>query len=222
MEIIGGLFFFILGAIVGSFLNVVILRYNTGRTVGGRSFCFSCGKKLNWYELVPIVSFVTLRGRCSQCKSRISIQYPLVEFFTGLLFLSLYLKFLPTTIATFLPVFFYCIIFSILTVIFVYDIRHKIIPDGLVYTFIILSFVGLIIKMTVISHLPLSTIATPPYLYDLLAGILLFLPFFLLWLVSGGRWIGFGDAKLAAGIGWLLGLAYGLSALFLAFWIGAA
>src|SRR3989338_3931288 len=79
---------FILGAIVGSFLNVVILRYNTGVSFfSGRSFCPSCGKKLSWYELVPVVSFFALRRKCAGCDSKISWQYPLVEIATGLLFL---------------------------------------------------------------------------------------------------------------------------------------
>src|SRR5680860_1900327 len=73
------IFFSFLGLIVGSFLNVVILRHNTGASLGGRSGCFSCGHNLTWYELVPVVSFLALRGRCNHCGCKISRQYPLVE-----------------------------------------------------------------------------------------------------------------------------------------------
>ena len=78
---------FVFGAIVGSFLNVIILRLNTGKSiVSGRSKCFTCAKKLKWHELLPIASFVFLRGKCSACKAKISWQYPGVETITGIFF----------------------------------------------------------------------------------------------------------------------------------------
>ena len=67
MEFILAIFAGVLGAVIGSFLNVVILRYNSGLTLGGRSMCLSCGKSLKWYELIPIVSFVFLKGKCRKC-----------------------------------------------------------------------------------------------------------------------------------------------------------
>src|SRR3990167_7665750 len=85
---------FVLGAIIGSFFNVVLLRKNTGESIifmGSR--CFSCGKKLAWWQNIPILSFVFLRGRCFYCGSRISLQYPLVETITGLIALAVYFKF---------------------------------------------------------------------------------------------------------------------------------
>ena len=80
---------FILGAIIGSFLNVVILRYGT-KSLGGRSECPSCGKKLVWFELIPIFSFLFLRGKCGSCGRKISWQYPLVEISTGLICLLIF------------------------------------------------------------------------------------------------------------------------------------
>lgn len=207
---------FILGMIVGSFLNVVILRYKTGLAISkGRSKCFSCSKDLKWFELVPILSFVYLRGRCSSCQSRISIQYPIVELTSGILFAALFTKF---EAGAFGLGFFaaYILIFSTLIVIAVYDLRHKIIPDGLVSIFI---FLALVIALFNFFHN--SYFLTLNSLLNLAAGLILFLPFYLLWKISDGKWIGLGDGKLAIGIGTLLGLGAGLSAIVLSFWIGA-
>src|SRR3989344_724796 len=85
--------FLILGLVIGSFLNVVIHRFNTHRGLGGRSICVSCQNSLVWYELIPLFSFLGLLGRCRSCQSRISAMYPSVEAITGLVFAGLFLKF---------------------------------------------------------------------------------------------------------------------------------
>ncbi|MCB9805851.1 prepilin peptidase [Candidatus Nomurabacteria bacterium] len=221
-------YFFILGLIVGSFLNVVIYRYNTGKTIGGRSGCMSCGKKLKAFELVPVFSYLFLRGKCSGCGARISSQYPLVELASGLLFLALATKvfdsnptFSPEQAslygASILHSTFYILfatIFSILVVIFVYDIKHKIIPDGLVFAFAILALIYQLLNLDY-SNINLS------FWLNIFSGIIFFIPFAALWLFSQGRWIGLGDGKLVLGIGWMLGFVHGLSAIILSFWLGA-
>ena len=208
------LFSFILGTIIGSFLNVVSFRYNTGLTLRGRSKCFSCDKTLTWIELFPILSFILQKGSCRKCKSKISWQYPLVEFFSGILFILVFYFFPPVSIEAGFVTIFYLFISCLLVVITIYDIKHKIIPDPLVYTFIIVALARLFIAPD------LSLIF--PSAITLLSGPLLALPFLLLWLVSRGKWMGFGDVKLVLGIGWVLGLGAGISAVILAFWIGAA
>src|SRR3989344_7468525 len=117
-------FLFVLGTIVGSFLNVVGLRWDS-RNFGGRSFCPSCRKTLKWYELVPIISFLIQKGRCRNCTAKISPQYPLIEFWTGLIFATVPYIFLP--------------VFCLYIVITIYDLKHQIIPDPLVYASIVLS-----------------------------------------------------------------------------------
>jgi prepilin signal peptidase PulO-like enzyme (type II secretory pathway) len=205
------IFIFLLGTIIGSFLNVVIYRFGTGKMISrGRSICMTCNRTLRWYELIPVFSFLIQSGRCRRCASKISHQYPSVEFGTGLLFALTAFHFLPllyvsqTTFITTLVL--YMLMFSFLIVIIVYDLRHKIIPDIFVYSYAVVAFI-------------LACIT--PSLWGFLAGPILALPFALLWLVSGGRAMGLGDAKLILGIGWMLGISQGLSALILAFWIGA-
>ncbi len=209
--ILGGIIFFVFGSIIGSFLNVVILRYNTGRDViRGRSSCPVCRHELGFLELVPIISFIFLRARCRKCLSKISWQYPLVELFTGVIFAAVFLKMNNIPNSLFL-IPYSLVIFSVLITIFVYDWKHKIIPDGLVYGFITLSFLN---TLFLIPH-------SSFFILDLLAGPIMFLPFFLLWFFSSGRWMGLGDAKLATGIGWFLGFSGAVSAVILGFWIGA-
>ena len=179
----------------------------------------SCRKKLKWYELVPLFSYLALGGRCSGCKIRISKQYFWVELITGLIFGGLFLKFqdlfLVNTLAFSVTMAFYATMFSLLVVIAVYDLKHKIIPDALALTLGILAFVGLFFfdNFGFSIHFPSLT--------QFLAGILIPLPFALFWLVSKGKWMGLGDAKLAIGLGWLLGLSRGISGVVVAFWIGA-
>jgi len=202
---------FVLGTIVGSFLNVIIFRYNTGRSfVTGRSKCFSCGKTLHWYELLPLFSYLMLGGKCLGCNSKISGQYFVVELLTAVIFSGLFLKFGLTPL---LPL--YLVIASLLITMSVYDLKHKIIPDGMVYTFIALS-----IGMLFLTH-PISELLSFPISLDLLAGPILFAFFAFFWLISKGKWMGFGDAKLATGVGFLLGFSGGAYAIILAFWIGA-
>jgi len=211
-------FVFIFGSIIGSFLNVVILRFNTGRGVHGRSGCFTCSKPLKWYELIPIVSFLVLKGRCKSCKTGISVQYPLVETITGALFVFLaYSNALFTAPGLLSSVLFTldAVIWSTLIVIIVYDLKHMIIPDSLSAFFVLLTA----IRLAVFWKFGLA-IGHDLLMYGL-AAIVLAGFFFALWLVSSGRWIGLGDAKIAVGMGLYLGLAQGLSSFAFAFWIGA-
>lgn len=200
-------FIFAFGAIVGSFINVVVLRYNTGQSIiSGRSKCFNCGKDLRWPELIPIASFFLQKAKCKGCRSKISWQYPIVETLTGLIFLLTFNFHSPFSTLYFL------IIFSLLIIIAVYDYHHQMIPNLFVWIFNGMAFAGLFGNWSASWRIDQS---------GLLAGFILFIFFASLWLVSRGRWMGFGDAKLALGIGWLLGLANGAAAVTLAFWIGA-
>ncbi len=210
------LFIFIFGLIIGSFLNVVILRMNTGRSIAkGRSKCARCSVPLSWYELIPVFSFLGLRGKCKTCNEHISFQYPIVELLTGITFTILYGAALHThgfTLIGLLVFLFSIKVASLLIIIFVYDIKHGIIPDAIVYLFILLSLVSIAWNMFLIPGFA----AGPAIVY----GVLVALPFFLLWYFSKGTFMGFGDVKLALGMGWLLGLTGGFSAVIFSFWIG--
>src|SRR3989344_4279682 len=202
------LFVFIFGAIIGSFLNVLILRLHTGRTLGGRSFCFSCQSQLRWYELIPIVSFLFQRGHCRSCYASISFQYPLVEFTSAVLAVTLVYYFGLTLSALVL----FLVGCSLLAIV-VYDLRHTIIPNELVYFFIFSTFCYQYFNQPQFFSW-LSSL-------NFLAGPILFCFFAFFWLVSGGRWMGLGDAKLALGIGWVLGISLGITAVIFSFWVGA-
>jgi prepilin signal peptidase PulO-like enzyme (type II secretory pathway) len=221
MYILAFVFIFLLGTIIGSFLNVVIYRFNTGKPISrGRSICMTCNKTLRWYELIPLFSFLIQGGRCRRCASTISHQYPLVEFGTGLIFALLAFHFVPLLAYSqktyVIIVTLYALIFSLLMVIAVYDIRHKIIPDTLAYAYAVVALILVFVNPTGVGSLLMT-----PSIWNVLAGPLCALPFGLLWLISGGRWMGLGDAKLVLGIGWMLGLMSALAALTLSFWIGA-
>jgi len=213
-------FIFLLGIIIGSFLNVVIFRFNTGKTITrGRSICMTCNRNLRWYELIPLFSFLIQKGRCRRCASKISQQYPIVEFLTGLVFVFIAYKFLPILYISglsFVFLFlFFAFIFSLLIVISVYDLRHKIIPDKLVFIFIIASIISLFV-----SHSGFGSLFVIPSATDLMAGPIFAIPFILLWYFSKGKLMGLGDGKLIVGLGWILGLSQGIFALILSFWIG--
>src|SRR3989344_7509209 len=190
------------GLIIGSFTNVVVLRSGVV-SLAGRSGCMSCGAKIRWFDLIPVFSWIALRGKCRACGSRISIQYPIVEFCMAAAFVLVGASALPS-----LSKILGLLISAVLIAIVAYDILHTIIPNAWVYTFAALAL--------------LSSLLTTNYLLlPILSGPAVALPLFALWFVSGGKWIGLGDAKLALGIGWLLGPLQGLQALLLAFIIGA-
>lgn len=207
------IFFGLFGLIVGSFLNVLILRWGKQR-VTGRSACVSCGGRIAWYDLIPVISWILLRGRCRACGAKISIQYVLVEAGTAILFVLIGLSSLPllTRLAA-LP------IAALLVAIAVYDLRHTLIPDAWV-----LTVAGLALLSSLLS------LAGQETLFDVIltlffgpvGGSLVALPLFGFWFFSHGTWMGFGDVKLALAMGWLLGIVSGLEALFLAFVLGAA
>jgi prepilin signal peptidase PulO-like enzyme (type II secretory pathway) len=144
----------------------------------------------------------------------------LVEFATGLLFSAVFINSIYP--GYFLHSIYYILlaidlaVMATLVIISVYDLKHKIIPDSFVIIFGILSL------MTVFISVPSEVLFTwSGVLSYFLSGPIIALPFFLLWLVSRGRWIGLGDAKLALGIGWFLGFTLGISAVIIGFWIGA-
>ena len=202
VEIFWSIVIFIFGLIAGSFLNCLIYRLETGRTfLQGRSFCPQCGHTLSWQDLIPVFSFLILKGRCRYCQKPISWQYPLVELATGILFLLCFMFHVLCSMY---------IITCFLIIIFVYDLKHYLIPDKVIYPAILISLLRLFL---------LGEDSPLPFLY---AGLGAALFFFLIVFVSKGKWMGAGDIKLAFLIGLILGWPKIIVALFLAFFIGAA
>lgn len=214
-------FFFIFGLLVGSFLNVVLFRFGTGETmVSGRSRCNVCKGLIAWYDNIPLLSFLALRGKCRKCGAKISIQYPMVELATALLFAFAGSKFyISGSVEGALETTFALGLIGALIVIFVYDLRHMEIP---------VSALGFGILWVVFSLFFLWYFAMPREAFldsrlwsGLIGGMIAFLLFYALVFFSKETWMGEGDAWLALLLGLVVGWKLLLPALTLAFGTGA-
>ncbi len=179
---------FIFGITVGSFLNVCILRIPAHESiVTVPSHCTSCGKRLKWYELIPLFSYLALRGRCSACKARISPQYPIVEAVNGGLWLLTFCV-LGFTLQAVLA----CLFVSALLALSVIDARTREIPPGFTIFILVLGVAATLLDLQ----------NWPTHLIGFFA---MSLPLFLVLLITGGRGIGGGDIKLMAVCGLFVG-----------------
>lgn len=180
---------FIFGIVVGSFVNVLIYRLPKNENiVVVNSHCMSCGHRLGWYDLVPLFSWVFLKGRCRYCKTKISIQYPLVEAINGFGYVLVFMV-CGFNISSIL----YALCFSMLVAISVIDWRTYEIPVGLNITILALGIIQCILDYGNWQLYLIGMVSVSGFLLMLL-------------LATGGRGIGGGDVKLmfAAGlfIGW--------------------
>lgn len=197
MEVYTGILVFVFGIILGSFLNVCILRLPEEKTiVNGNSACPSCGVRLTAIDLVPVFSYIFLRGKCRRCKSTISPQYIIIELLTGILFFFLYLKFgftppLPVLAA----------LIAALIVIALIDWRYMMIPDGLIITILTIGVIETVI--TAITGLFGSWLQ---YVIGFLAGglPLLLIALFCYYILKKEA-LGAGDIKLMAAAGLVIG-----------------
>jgi leader peptidase (prepilin peptidase) / N-methyltransferase len=216
------LLLFMLGAAIGSFLNVVIYRTTTGEGwVKGRSHCETCKKTIAWFDNIPLLSFLVLRGRCRHCKKSLSLSHPVVEGLTGLLFVWWYFAgffFFQLTQQPFtiLQPLFWLAVGLILLAIFIIDFKYMIIPDQLVaalFVLVIFYRVGL----TMFGEMQVRDLALS---LATMAGSTALL--FMIWYITRGRGIGFGDVKLALPLGLLLGWPRAIVWIFGSFMLGAA
>ncbi len=187
------IFTFLFGITVGSFLNVCIFRIPKEESiVSVPSHCMTCGKKLHWYELIPLFSWLALRGKCHGCKTKISPQYPIIEAANGLLWcLVLFIK---GPCPDFLLI---SALFSALLVMGVIDARTMEIPNGIVLFILVLGIIRSAVNIFIFKQPWLDIVLGPVVMGGIFLAILL---------ISGGRAMGGGDVKLMFTIGLFLGL----------------
>lgn len=199
------LFVFFIGLCLGSFSNVLIWRIPKGLSIGGRSVCRKCRNKISWFDNIPLLSFVLLYGKCRNCKSKISLRYPLVELLTGFIFLFIYLKF-----AYSYETLFFLLLSPILISIFFIDLNHQIIPDELVFAGIIIVFLYRLL-------FPVNN----SFYTAIFAGFLSSFVLLVLHLITKGKGMGLGDVKFAILGGMMVGLNHVFFWFFMAFLTGA-
>ncbi len=224
MELLAGIFIFILGTSIGSFLSVVLHRLRTKEKgiFMGRSRCPACKKKLQGKDLVPIFSYLFLKGRCRHCHKEISYHYLLLELITGVVFVLIYAKFsflssssadltinLAMNLADISRFLFYAIVAAFLIAVFFYDLQFKGIPDIFLFPLIAITFIG-------------SLIFKHPDLKNMILAVLIALIFFGgQRLLSKGKWLGEGDVYLSISMALLLGWQQLLLAIALTYIVGA-
>jgi leader peptidase (prepilin peptidase) / N-methyltransferase len=188
------LFKFTLGLVVGSFIAALTYRYvRSISNMHGRSFCDNCKKQINWYDNIPLLSFLFLGGKCRNCRKKISPRYPIIEFSCAIGFLLI--GFQAVNLA----------LFCILAIIFVIDFEHQIIPDSFI-------FPGIILSLLFIPHALFS---------GLLAGFICATFLLLVHIITKGCGMGLGDVKFAVLGGMIVGLPLSPVWLFIAFLTGA-
>ena len=217
--------FFLFGLIVGSFLSVVVSRLETGEGfLLGRSKCPGCKKAIKSYDLVPLLSFVMLKGRCRHCEKKISLFYPLIELSTAVLFALLFWRFGGAFVDTNLYIFLglHLVILASLIVIFFYDWFYLIIPDKVLVPVSLVVLAFAVLNVLFSRQMGFDFFAYPPQPWDLIWGLLIGGGlFFILVSLSHEKWMGWGDVKLGAFLGIFLGYPLILVALFFAFILGS-
>ena len=201
---------FLFGVIIGSFLNVYIYRFHTGKSLNGSSHCMSCAKPLRWYELFPLLSYLGLRGRCGGCGCRIPVRYFIVELATGWLFVLG-----ASVVGGWVELWWLLAVLIILLLITVYDYYHFIIPDEFTLALTVLTTSWLSWQWWI------GSLTTSDGLWTLGAALAGAAFYFALWAVSRGAWLGFGDVKLAIPLGLWVGPMGVFSFVVGSFWVGA-
>jgi leader peptidase (prepilin peptidase)/N-methyltransferase len=197
-----------IGLLVGSFLNVCIHRLPRGETVlWGRSHCPQCGRQIRAWENIPLASWLLLRGRCAGCRNPISVQYPIVELVTGLVFAAFAWRFGPTLLLVDRLIF-----AAAMIALFVIDLQHRILPN-------VITVPGIVVGLAL-------SLVLPPGIRDALIGAgacsaLLWGMGELVSRILGKDALGFGDVKMIAMMGAFLGWQLTLVALFLASFAGS-
>ncbi|MFH1769451.1 MAG: prepilin peptidase [Parcubacteria group bacterium] len=201
----------LIGLAVGSFVNVVIMRLPQGRSfIGGRSHCMHCKHTLAWYDLIPLVSYLIQKGKCRYCSKSVSWQYPFVEAYSAFAVVFSYYLLADGGLIFWIWSVFLLEMFLIIAVI---DIKHLIIPDGILISILIVS-IGLSFFANKLSFESLFG------LDNLLSALVLMAVFFAIWFFSRGLWLGFGDVKLAGVIGFVLGYPDSVIAVYLGIILG--
>lgn len=200
------LIIFILGTIIGSFLNVCIYRIPEEKSISyPPSHCTSCGNNLKPLDLIPILSYVFLKGKCRYCGEKISIRYPIIEFLTGILYLLIYIKYSLT-----LYTIKYIIIVSILIVIGMIDLD----TTDVYFKTTLTGFIAAIVFLALRAYMGLPVV---DYIYG---GIIGGLSLSIIILITKGG-MGWGDAEICLVCGLALGVKLTLLMLFLSFVLGS-
>lgn len=200
----------ILALLIGSFLNVCIYRIPKEESIAlPSSHCMKCGTPLKPLDLIPVLSYLFLRGKCRYCGEKVSILYPVVELLNAALYIVLYFNFGLST-----EFFAYCILSSALLVITVIDFQHQIIPEGLIY-FLIITGLGVSLYRNGLDELLNHGLG-----FMLGGGLFLFIAI-LGSLLAGATAMGGGDIKLMAALGLWFGWKYVLLITLLSFVVGA-
>ena len=202
---------FLYGIVIGSFLNVCIFRIpDQDSIVTGRSHCMNCNSQLKWYELVPVFSYIFLLGKCRSCKSRISIQYPMIEALNGIFYVLVFCFFGWSGTYTILMNVIYCFVISALIVLSVIDFRTNMIPVGINIFIMIMGIAAALLDYFQ------SGRSTDVMLNHGIGFVAVSVFLLLIFYSTKGRGVGGGDIKLMAGAGLLLGWEL----ILLAFFIG--
>ncbi len=216
--------FFVTGLIFGSFANVLVDRGEKGESLLGFSHCDHCKKQLKWFDNIPVVSFLFLGGKSRCCGKKLSWQYPLVEFFMGILFVVFgrHSIGLGEEVGTEIVIraTFYLFIVFIFFVILVWDLKYMIIPDELVVTGVGAVFFYYLYLYLSNSSLVISY-GNDNIISGVIGGLIIGGFFYLLFTLSKGKWIGGGDVKLGMLIGLLVGWKMTYFLLLFAYVLGA-